>query len=76
MSLLVRSPIVISHSKPEQTEAQTPLLLSSLLISHLVLRNSQIIFHKHPTVVLPSPNDQIWTDFEEKKIPTEGTFFG
>ena len=27
------------------------------------------------TVVLPSPIDQIWTDFKEKKVPTESTFF-
>ena len=30
---------------------------------------------RHLTVVSPSPIDQIWTDFEEKKVPTEGTFF-
>ena len=27
------------------------------------------------TVVSPSPIDQIWTDFEGKKVPAEGTFF-
>ena len=27
------------------------------------------------TVVLPSPIDQIWTDFKEEKVPMESTFF-
>ena len=40
------------------------------------LHDAPCIFASFITVVLPSPIDQIWTDFEEKKFRRKVLFFG